>query len=691
MIESLGNVWGLLVAILGFGAIIFIHELGHFVAARWAGIRVFVFAIGFGPPAVSWRKGIGLRRGSTNEETLRVLRDRLSDTAPESLDKADKIWPVDIGKTEYRLNWLPLGGYVQMRGQDDVNPTAAEADRGVGDSFLDKPVWKRMVVISAGVVMNVLLAAVLYIAVYTIGKPAAPAVIGGVGATSPAATAVATNAESAGVTESGLRHGDEVIEINGTAPREFGDVWLEAALASAAEGVEIVVQREGVSEPLRFEMETVRTDGAEFRGVGVSPALSTTLARPGRRAVDPINVAFARSLAGLPAEAERVISFDDQRPGFLPPLSGVFTGPEIEYAYEAEGDTRLGTLRAEMETQVASVAIGDVEYPVRHIAGFVPPLRVGPVQPEGLRNGLLPGDVFVRIGRVEWPGPVEGIRAIQAAAGEELELVVVRNGERVNVTARVSAAGRLGFQIMQAFDECVVTRPLAGLSETAGPGGRAPLLPGAEIVSVNAFPVQGYVGLRDALARAEAGEEIELGVVLPVGDGTPTSVTLVLAQEEIDTLRGLGWTAPAFFASLFEPAQITIKASNPVEAIAMGIGDTHQMILRTYLTLVRLVEGTVEVEQLRGPVGIAHIGTQVAQRSLPELLFFFAVISANLAVLNFLPIPIVDGGLMVFLLIEGITGKPVSPAVQNAATLVGLVMIGSVFLLVTFNDLSRLL
>jgi len=73
------------------------------------------------------------------------------------------------------------------------------------------------------------------------------------------------------------------------------------------------------------------------------------------------------------------------------------------------------------------------------------------------------------------------------------------------------------------------------------------------------------------------------------------------------------------------------------------------------------------------------------------LLFFFAVISANLAVLNFLPIPIADGGMMVFLIIEWITGKPVSPVVQNAAALIGIVLLGSLFLLVTFNDLTRLL
>ncbi len=222
-------------------------------------------------------------------------------------------------------------------------------------------------------------------------------------------------------------------------------------------------------------------------------------------------------------------------------------------------------------------------------------------------------------------------------------------------------------------------------------GGARGLVPGSVIETVNGVAVGNYSELRGALALASAGEAVTLGVLLPVGADERAEVEIALSAEEIESLRGLGWAEPAYFAALFEPEQIVIIAEHPLQAIGMGVKDTHQMILRTYLTLVRLLDGTVQVDQLRGPVGIAHIGTQVAQRSFAELLFFFAVISANLAVLNFLPIPIADGGMMVFLIIEAITKKPVSPAVQNVAALIGLVLLGSVFLLVTFNDLSRLL
>ena len=73
------------------------------------------------------------------------------------------------------------------------------------------------------------------------------------------------------------------------------------------------------------------------------------------------------------------------------------------------------------------------------------------------------------------------------------------------------------------------------------------------------------------------------------------------------------------------------------------------------------------------------------------LVFFLAVISVNLAVINFLPLPIVDGGLFLFLIYEKLKGRPPSIAFQNAATVLGLVLIGTIFLVVTWNDVSRLL
>ena len=86
-----------------------------------------------------------------------------------------------------------------------------------------------------------------------------------------------------------------------------------------------------------------------------------------------------------------------------------------------------------------------------------------------------------------------------------------------------------------------------------------------------------------------------------------------------------------------------------------------------------------------------HLGTRVADRGIMYLVFFLAMISVNLAVLNFLPLPIVDGGLFLFLIYEKFRGRPPSVAFQNAATLAGLMLLGGLFIVTSYNDLMRLL
>ena len=135
----------------------------------------------------------------------------------------------------------------------------------------------------------------------------------------------------------------------------------------------------------------------------------------------------------------------------------------------------------------------------------------------------------------------------------------------------------------------------------------------------------------------------------------------------------------------------TLSANgNPIRAVVMGFQETKKLAVLTWLTLDRLVRGSVSVDQLRGPVGIVHVGTRVADRGFMYLVFFLAMISVNLAVLNFLPLPIVDGGLFLFLAYEGLLGRPPSVRFQNAATMAGLLLLGSLFIVTFYNDVMRL-
>ena len=153
LLTNIGNtLFGVFWIILGFGFLIFIHELGHFLAAKWAGIRTEGFAIGMGPVILAWRKGIGVVFGSTHHAVVKKTGKAAHELNEEELEK------YNLGETEYSLRWLPIGGFVKMLGQEDANPNYVSEDPR---SFNVCPIFKRMIVISAGVIMNIIFAACL--------------------------------------------------------------------------------------------------------------------------------------------------------------------------------------------------------------------------------------------------------------------------------------------------------------------------------------------------------------------------------------------------------------------------------------------------------------------------------------------------------------------------------------------------
>ena len=136
---------------------------------------------------------------------------------------------------------------------------------------------------------------------------------------------------------------------------------------------------------------------------------------------------------------------------------------------------------------------------------------------------------------------------------------------------------------------------------------------------------------------------------------------------------------------------IILKGENALDAVSIGIHKTYYFVLQVYETINRMLfSRSVGVENLSGPLGIVALGGRVAEAGLVDFLFFLGILSANLAVLNFLPLPIVDGGLMVFLIIEKIKGSPVSLRVQVATQMLGLFLLIGTFIYVTINDALKL-
>ncbi|MGE0363523.1 MAG: RIP metalloprotease RseP [Vicinamibacterales bacterium] len=186
------------------GVLVFVHELGHFLLARWHGVRVLTFSLGFGPKLLSFRRG----------------------------------------DTEYCLSAIPLGGYVKMAGE-----SADDQPQGADDEYMSKTKWQRFQILLAGPAMNLALAVLLLAVVLSQGDRvlaflSRPAVIGVVQADSPAE-------------RGGMLPGDEVVRINGRAVTTWED--LEVGVTSRADrDVEFVVRRGGAERTLTIRPTTTR-------------------------------------------------------------------------------------------------------------------------------------------------------------------------------------------------------------------------------------------------------------------------------------------------------------------------------------------------------------------------------------------------------------------------------------------------
>ena len=237
---TLPNILAIAAFVFGFGFVVLFHELGHILAAKWVGIKVEQFAVGFGHAILAFRKGLGLRVGSTTKEYERRVVDHINQTRSQELQVKEKVGvtteqfnraanELGLGETEYRLNWMPLGGYVKMLGQDDLNPAAQSDDPR---AYNRKSIGARMFVVSAGVIMNVILAAIFFMIVFLMGFDVPPSMVGGLQTNSPAQQA-------------GLQVGDRIRYLEGGYQHDFTKLQLNTALVKPDQPIPLVVERDG--------------------------------------------------------------------------------------------------------------------------------------------------------------------------------------------------------------------------------------------------------------------------------------------------------------------------------------------------------------------------------------------------------------------------------------------------------------
>lgn len=722
-------------AAFGFGFVIFIHELGHFLLAKWAGVRVEVFSIGFGPRLITKR----------------------------------------IGETQYSLSLLPFGGYVRMVGQEDLpeDPKDPATHSSAKDprSFLNAtPAWKAAILLG-GVLFNLISSYLILLALAAYGLPVLSPVIGEV--VPDVATSDGTRRPSPAA-EMGLRPGDRVLLINGEKVRSFEDLST-GALVAGRQPITMTVQRPGVAAPLMLPAAGT-----------VTAAYDYDLGRPVLGLKEPLSNRIHRRLEGtIWKSGQRVVAINDEalpaditgqavlerlHPLFGKPVAltladaaGTRSTATATWAGSSGGDdctlglpTRIVALTPGSPAIEAGLHIGDELLaidgtPITGVSHFYALVRTalerssrcavtfqrpGQTPSTALLTGLDSAGVK-RLGIATQP-QTSGLLGTVAAAidnapsalaaagvkpGESLvdltpddndglryTLKVVRGGERISIP--LSAAGvplakkdHTAGKLAKLFGdqaELALTGQLAGVRIVAtsapldGPASGSPAPGLMQVCTANGAP-------RSVDLRPLGEDGTALLRDLKVGDWLIGLGTGPDGKPAWDVVRGANDTPRTVTLSARRPGErlafdiemIPYRLEHATEAFAIANRAAHTMIWKSLTFIPKFFtpaeQGGIDAKKsLQGPIGIFdEMRLRAEYFGIDSFLNLVALVGLNLVLVNLLPIPITDGGQLVFLAIETAIGRPLPPLVRNIATWIGLGLVLSLMLFVTSLDIVR--
>jgi len=258
-------------------------------------------------------------------------------------------------------------------------------------------------------------------------------------------------------------------------------------------------------------------------------------------------------------------------------------------------------------------------------------------------------------------------------------LIVVAAGPLANLLL----AWLLCWGLAYSYGE-VEIRPKVGALEENSPAAQAGMQPGDVILAVNDVAIQNWQQLAAQIA-ASRGAGLQLDVAR---EGR----SLSLAVTPVPVMRKsiFGEDEPSFRIGIRAAGEYAIRELGFFEAAVSGVARSGAMISLTWQGIVKLVQRVVPLEQVGGPIMIAQMVCKQAQEGVAGVLALTALISINLAVLNLLPIPVLDGGHILFLSLETLMRRPLHRTIRDATTRLGFVVLIGLMLLATFNDIWRL-
>jgi regulator of sigma E protease len=631
------SIFYLALAILGLGFLIFIHELGHYFVARRVGMTVEVFSIGFGPPIRQWT----------------------------------------IQGVKWQLCMLPFGGYVRIAGMDKKGTLEPHQ---IPDGFYGKKPLDRIKVALAGPAVNILFAFVAFCLIWMSGGQEKPFqettnVIGYVDPQSK-------------LYSNGVRPGDELTSLDGKSVVGYKDLLVSMVLDEKAatlkgNGIDYF---SGQRQPFSIVLPKPTSSKLPVAELGIIPAqylifdtfsssaspLQGTGIEKGDRIVwvDGELIFSAHQLSTVLNDSKSLVTFERDGKLFLSRLPRLKI-PDL--CLNAEQRNELDDWNHEAGFRSKASQLYFIPYLLSHSGVVQESLsfmdcnadKVEPIADVRypLAIPLKPGDKIVALDGIQVSDSIDLLKKLQ---NRNASVIVQRGGDSSIPSWKVAD---------KVFEASI--KPAALKQIMASMGSSSPVTNADNFVllpPINLKPLSDLqldpekksqfetdlAAQKKAIARIENAEERQHQLV-----------ALELAQKR-----------------LMLGAQLRDRtvAYNP-SPMTLFIGAFDQ----TWKTLVNLVSGSLSPKALAGPVGIVQALQTSWANGVKDALFWLGFVSLNLAFLNLLPIPVLDGGHILFASIEGITKKPVKAKTMEKLIIPFLILLVILFVYLTYQDIVKLL
>ncbi len=239
------------------------------------------------------------------------------------------------------------------------------------------------------------------------------------------------------------------------------------------------------------------------------------------------------------------------------------------------------------------------------------------------------------------------------------------------------------FYLIYQFSGLYVRKPVVGSVAPDTPAQTAGLRPGDEIASIDGVSVESWEEMAAIISESN-GKPVQIELKR---EGRTVPITIEpRVQQDVNIF---GEKIERFVIGIGSSNEFATKELSMFQAIGHSVVQTYKVAELTVLSIVKLIQGTLSMDTLGGPIMIAELAGEQAEEGLINLLFFIGLLSINLAILNFLPIPVLDGGHLLFFTIEMLIGRPVSIRVREVAQQAGIFILISLMIFVFYNDITR--